>query len=277
MFESLRAKTTLIALLGGIFLLLMGPLSGADKEVTLTGSTTVLPIAQNAAESFMQIHEDISVSVRGGGSGVGIAALIDGRADIGNASRPIKKDEIKAAKKKGVDVESHVIAKDGIAMVVNKENPVDNLTLEQLKKIYNGKITNWKDVGGFDKKIVVVSRDYSSGTFGVFKELVLRGGKVKNSALMLGSNKAILTTIPNSPGAIGYIGLGYLSDKVKALKVDGVQPTAKNVKKGTYVLSRPLFMYTDGEPKGAVKKFIDFVLSKQGQKIVKKIDYIPVK
>lgn len=252
-------------------------LFAASKRITITGSTTVLPIAQRAAESFMDIHEDISVSVRGGGSGVGIAALIDGRADIADASRPIKTKEIKLAREKGIDPYANIVARDGIAVVVNPDNPVDSITIEDLKKIYTGGIENWKDIGGQNKTIVVISRDYSSGTFEVFKELVLEGDKVKDGALMLASNKAVSTTVSTAPNSIGYIGLGYLSDNVKALKVNGVEATEETVKEGDYKLARPLFMYTNGEPQGNVKEFIDFIFSPQGREIARKVGYVPVK
>jgi phosphate transport system substrate-binding protein len=252
-------------------------LFAASKSITITGSTTVLPIAQRAAEAFMDINEDISVSVRGGGSGVGIAALIDGRADIADASRPIRTKEIKLAREKGIDPYANVVARDGIAVVVHPDNPVDSISIEDLRKIYTGEIENWKDLGGPSKAIVVVSRDYSSGTFEVFKELVLEGAKVIDGALMLASNKAVSTTISTTPNSIGYIGLGYLSEDVKALKVDGVAASEETVKKGEYKLARPLFMYTNGEPKGILKTFMDFVFSPQGQGIAREVGYVPVK
>jgi len=249
----------------------------ASKSLTLTGSTTVLPIVQREAEAFMDVYEDISVSVRGGGSGVGIAAIIDGRTDIANSSRAIQTKELKTAREKGVNVYPNIIAQDGIAVVVNPGNPIDSITVEDLKKIYTGEIGNWKELGGPAKAIVVISRDFSSGTFEVFKELVLKGGKVKDDALMLTSNKAVATTVTETPYAIGYVGLGYLSEQVKALKVDGVKPTEETVRMGKYKLSRPLFMYTNGKPKGSIKTFIDFILSSAGQRIVKEAGFVPVK
>jgi phosphate transport system substrate-binding protein len=260
-----------------LILLVSNALFAASNSITITGSTTVLPIAQRAAESFMDIHEDISISVRGGGSGVGIAALIDGRADIADASRPIKTKEIKLAREKGIDPYANVVARDGLAVVVHPETPVDSITIENLKKIFTGEIENWKDIGGANKGIIAISRDYSSGTFEVFKELVLEGAKVKDGALMLASNKAVATTVSTTPYSIGYIGLGYLSDNVKALKVDGIEATEETVKKGDYKLARPLFMYTNGEPTSIVKTFMDFIFSEQGQEIARKVGYVPVK
>ncbi len=249
----------------------------AAKSITITGSTTVLPIAQRAAEVYMDLHDDISVSVRGGGSGVGIAALIDGRADIADASRPIKTKEIKAAREKGIDPYANIVARDGIAVVVHPDNPINALDMETLKKIYTGEINNWKEVGGESKPIVVISRDVASGTFEVFNELVLGGGKVKEGALMLASNKAVATTVATTPDGVGYIGLGYLSGEVKALKMDGVMPSNKTVNDGSYKLARPLFMYTNGKPKSMIKSFIDFVLSDEGQKIAEEVGYVPIR
>jgi len=249
---------------------------GEGERIQITGSTTVLPVAQRAAENFMK-EFDITVSVRGGGSGTGIAALIDGRADIADASRPIKSKEIKIAKSKGVKPKQHIIARDGLAVVVNKQNSVDGLTLKQIKKIFMGEITNWKEVGGPDKHIIIISRDSSSGTFEAFKELALDEEKYSEDALRMASNKAVATTVARTKTAIGYIGMAYLSQAVKTVKVDGVLPTLKTAGSGKYKIARPLYMYTDGEPKGNIKKFIDYVFSPAGQKIVKKVGYVPVK
>jgi len=247
------------------------------KTLVLTGSTTVLPIAQLCAEKFMDQHPDVNISVRGGGSGVGIAALIDGTCDIAMASRPMKTKELKSARGKGINPLATVIAKDGIAIIVHPSNPLSEITLAQLKDIYTGKISNWKDVGGKPGKIVVISRDVASGTFEVFKKIVLKGAKTRADALMLASNKAVATTVEKTPGAIGYVGLGYISSKVKALAVDGVEPTKETVVSGKYKLARPLYLYTDGKPTGLAKEFIDFVLSPGGQEIVDKIGFVPVK
>lgn len=247
------------------------------NTLTITGSTTVLPIAQKVAETFMDIHPKVNISVRGGGSGVGIAALIDGTCDIADASRPMKTKELKTAREKGINPVETIIAKDGIAIVVHPDNPIKELSLEQLKKIYTGKISNWRDVGGESGAIVIVSRDVASGTFEVFKKLVLKGDKNRDDALMLASNKAVATTVSQTPGSIGYIGLGYLSADVKALRIDNVLPSNKTVISGEYKLARPLFMYTNGEPKGFVKKLIDFILSPQGQNIVSDIGFVPIK
>ncbi|RKX70791.1 phosphate ABC transporter substrate-binding protein [candidate division WOR-3 bacterium] len=251
------------------------PTTGAD--LTLTGSTTVFPIIQAAAEEFMAKHPEVDITVRGGGSGVGIAALIDGICDIAMASRPMKTKEIKRARADGINPCETVIARDGLVIVVHPANPITSISTETLREIYTGKINSWKDVGGEGGTIVVISRDVASGTFEVFKKMVLKGKRVRADALMLASNKAVAQTVAQTPGAIGYIGLGYLSPHLKALKVDGVMPDAETISSGKYRLARPLFLYTNGKPRGLAKRFIDFILSPSGQKIVKETGYLPVR
>ncbi|MFA5031930.1 MAG: PstS family phosphate ABC transporter substrate-binding protein [bacterium] len=262
-------------LLGSI-LIFSGFNAQAKPSITTSGSTTVLPITQKAAEVFMDNHPEINISVRGGGSGVGISQIIEGKVDIANSSRPIQTKELKSAREKGVNPTTNVIANDGIVIIVHPSNSVKELTIPTLKDIYAGNITNWKKLGGPDQAIVVVSRDVASGTFEVFNGKVMSGVKVKEDAIMLASNNAVATTITATPGAIGYIGLGFLSDKVKPLIIEGVTPGVETVKNGTYKLSRQLFMYTNGTPKGVVKEFIDFVLSEEGQKIVEETGYITI-
>ncbi len=249
----------------------------AGNKLSTQGSTTVLPIAQAEAEAFMKTNKDADVSVSGGGSGVGIAALIDGSADIANSSRPIKSKEIVLAKQKGVNPVGTIIANDGIAVIVNNANKAEAITVEQLKAIYSGEITKWSQAGGSGDSIVVISRDSASGTFEVFNELVLKGAKLRTDSLMMASNKEIAETIARTPGAIGYVGLGYLSGDVKALKVAGIVPSDATVLNGTYKLARPLYVYTNGEPAGMAKEFIDFMLGAEGQKIVKETGFVTVK
>ncbi|MEO0115522.1 MAG: phosphate ABC transporter substrate-binding protein [candidate division WOR-3 bacterium] len=267
---------TRITIIIGLCFLGTSSLLGAKNNLTLAGSTTVLPIAQKAAEVFMDLHKDINISVRGGGSGVGIASLISGSVDIGNSSRPIKTKELKTAREKGKNPVENIIALDGIAVIVHPNNPINELSIEVLKNIYTGKINNWKALKGVDQSIVVISRDVASGTFEVFKEKVLEGAKVREDALMLASNKAVATTVAETPGAIGYVGLGYLSEGVKPLKIEGVTPNEKTVRSGEYKLARPLYMYTNGAPKGITKDFIDFILSPTGQKLAKEVGFVPL-
>jgi len=254
----------------------------ARSQITIQGSTTVLPIAQRAAEVFMAKHPEVSISVRGGGSGNGIAALVDKAVQIATASRFIKFDEVKKAVANGVYPVPHRVALDGIAVIVNPQNPVDKLTVGQLKKIFAGEITNWKQVGGRDLKIVVVSRDSSSGTFETFQELVLQGARVAASALLQASNGAVADVVTRTPGAVGYVGLGYLSGKVKALRIGTtdkayVDPSVATVQAGQYPLARALYMFTDGWPTGDEARFIDFVLSAEGQRIAQEEGFVPLR
>lgn len=252
-------------------------LSAAENnQIVLQGSTTVLPIAQKAAEAFMQKNPKADISVRGGGSGTGIAALIDGICDIADASRPMKKKEVLKAKERGVNPIPFVIAKDGIAVIVHPSNPVSKLSLSQIKDIYTGKISNWSRLGGRNQKIVVISRDIASGTYETFNELVLKKEKVRADALRQASNLSVANIVSRVKGSIGYVGLGYLSRKLKALSVNGVKPSTETVVKDTYPISRPLFMYTNGKPKGLVKNFINFVMGRQGQRIVKEVGFVSV-
>ena len=246
------------------------------KQITISGSTTVLPIAQATAEIFMDQNPDINISVRGGGSSVGIASIMSGTVDIGDASRHIKAKELTAARENGINPYENIVANDGIAMVVHKNNPVKNLTIQQIKDIYTGKIRNWKELGGPSLPIVVISRDVSSGTFEVFNSLALNGSTQISSALMLASNNAVVSTIEGTPGAIGYAGLGYITNSVNVVKVNEVMPTKTTIQNKSYPIARTLHMYTNGKPKGVVKKYIDFILSPEGQKLVEEQGFISV-
>lgn len=258
-----------------VILLIAIPLfSKSANQLTCSGSTTVLPIAQAAAEAFMAKYPSVNISIRGGGSGVGIAALLSNSADIANSSRPMKAKEITQAKGKGINPVPYFVANDGIAIIVNNANGVRGISLKQLKSIYTGKLTNWSQLGGKNLPIVVISRDVSSGTFEVFNEKALQGSKVIDSAQMLASNNAVASSVGDTPGAIGYIGLGYMTDKVHALTIDNVLPTEKTVKDMSYKLSRKLYMYTNGKAKGNAATFISFIQSAEGQKIVKDNGFI---
>lgn len=256
----------------------------ANTTIVIKGSTTNLPIAQLAAEEFHGLRPDITVSVQGGGSGTGVAAIIDGTTDIANSSRPMKASEWSNAVSKGVLPYNWHIASDGLAVVVHPTNPVQNLTFEQIRGIYSGAITNWSAVGGPNLQIVVVSRDTASGTFESFKEIVLAGAEVRAArALFQASTAAVEGTVATTPGAIGYIGLGYLNPRVKAVNAAKdaagpfVAPTLANVINATYPIARPLFMITNGFPTGAVLEFIMFVLSDAGQQIVQETGFVPIR
>jgi phosphate transport system substrate-binding protein len=257
--------------------------AGGAQSISVKGSDTILPLAQAEAEAFMNESANAgkSISVTGGGSGVGIAALIDKQVDIADASREITANETQNANKNGVNPVQHTIAYDGITVVVNPSNPVSNLTFAQLRGIYNGSISNWKDVGGQDKPIAVIARDSSSGTYKDFQTLAMGGDNYRPDALTQATTGGIVTEVSQNPNAIGYIGFAYLDSSTKALSLDkgngSVAPTQETILSGAYPLSRALFMYTNGETTGLTKEFIDFILSDQGQKIVSTIGYIPLK
>jgi phosphate transport system substrate-binding protein len=247
------------------------------ESIVIKGSTTVLPIAQSTLEAFMKANPSINISLSGGGSGEGVKAMIDKTTDIANSSREIKDREVELAKSKGVNPVAHIVAIDAIVPIVNPRNKVKNLSIDQLSQIYQGKITNWKEVGGEDLQIVVISRDSSSGTFEAWAEMVLNKAKVTPRAQMQASNGAIVQAVSKNRYAVGYIGLGYINKSVKALTVNGVEATLENAFSKTYPVARPLYMYTNGRPSGQTAKYIDFVLSPAGQALVAKDGYIPVK
>ncbi|MBU0671875.1 MAG: phosphate ABC transporter substrate-binding protein [Candidatus Margulisbacteria bacterium] len=262
---------------------------GGKKAVQIKGSDTMVNLGQSWSEEFMKKHPDIPVAVTGGGSGTGIAALINKTTDIAECSRNMEKKEIEIARSKGVDPYETIVGNDGIVVVVAPENPVNKLTIQQLSDIFTGKITNWQAVGGPDKEIVALSRDRNSGTHVFFLEHVVKLGKKGNNnefakgVLMMPSNQAIVEEVSGNSAAIGYIGLGYLNDRLKAVAVGKtvagpyITPSIKTVGNKTYSVSRPLYMYTNGVPSGEVKTFIDFVLSDEGQKVVLDMDFVPIR
>lgn len=246
-------------------------------NLVINGSTTVLPIAQKIAEAYMKENPDVRISISGGGSGNGIKALIDGMTDIADSSRFIKDEEVKQASEKGIYPVPFAVAYDCIVPVVHPSNTVVNLTIDQLKAIYQGQVGNWKEVGGPDKKITVVSRDTSSGTYEVWEEIVMRKERVYPGALLQASNGAIVQTVSKNQNAIGYIGIGYVNETVKALSVNGIQGTPQTTLDGTYPISRPLFMFTKGWPKGDTLNFINYVLHpSKGQKLVGEAGFVPL-
>ena len=253
-----------------------GHIAFADESIVIKGSTTVLPVAQVTAEAYMKAHPGVNISLSGGGSGNGIKALIDGSTDIANASRFIKDKEVKLAQGKGIYPVPHRIAIDAIVPIVHVDNPVADLSAEQLSLIYQGKIKNWKEVGGNDLKIVVVSRDTSSGTYEVWEEKVLHKAKVTPRAQLQASNGAVIQTVSKNRYAIGYIGLGYLNKSVRALTVGGTEATVATALSGAYPVARPLFMFTNGWPRGTVSDFINFVVSTEGQALVRKEGFVPL-
>lgn len=263
--------------------------ASAKNSIQIKGSDTMVNLAQAWAEKYMQENPGDFVAVTGGGSGTGLSSLISGTCDIANSSRNIKEKEVGLAKQRGINPYETKVGLDGLAVVVNPTNPVSKLTVGQLADIFIGKIANWKEVGGKDEKIVLLSREVNSGTHVYFKEHVLRKGNPSGAeefapgALLLSSSQAIADEVAGNSAAIGYYGMGYISAKQKPIwvakdeKSEYENPTIENVLNGKYPISRPLFIYTNGEPQGLVKKFVDFILSKEGQDIVLKTDFVPIK
>jgi len=246
-------------------------------NIVIKGSTTVLPIAQKVAEAYMQQNPDVKISISGGGSGNGIKAIIDKSTDIANASRFIKPKEVELAVANGAYPVPFAVAYDCIVPVVHPSNKVSGLSLAQLKDIYLGKISNWKEVGGADRKIAVISRDTSSGTYEVWSEKVLHEERVFPGALLQASNGTIVQTVSTNQSAIGYIGLGYVDNSVKALPVNGVSGSVQSTLNGTYPISRALYMFTPGWPQGDTLNFINFMMHPQkGQKYVGQAGFVPL-
>lgn len=249
----------------------------------IKGSDTCLPLSQQEAENYMKQVPSASVTVTGGGSGVGIAALLEGTTDIAQLSRKIKFDERQKLQAQGKTVKEVIIAYDALAVIVHPDNKASNLTREQLEGIFTGKITNWKEVGGEDMKIVPYSRETSSGTYEFFKESVLKNRNYMNGIMSMPATGAIVQSISQTKGGIGYIGLAYLNDNVKPVHVSYdqgktfVEPSVANAKNETYPIVRPLYYYYAGGSEATVKPFIDYVLSDAGQKTVSEIGFITVK
>lgn len=247
------------------------------------GSDTCLPLTQTAAESFMNKNKSASITVTGGGSGVGISALLEGTTDIAMASRKIKFDEKVRLQESGKTPKEVVVAYDALAVVVHPSNKVSNLTREQLEGIFTGKIKNWKEVGGADLKIVAYSRETSSGTYEFFKESILKNKNYMSGILSMPATGAIIQSVGQTKGAIGYVGLAYLNKEVKPIHVSYdagktfVAPTFDNAKNKSYPVVRPLLYYYNTKEEAKVKPFIDYLLSAEGQRIVKEVGYIPLK
>jgi phosphate transport system substrate-binding protein len=265
------------------------PSDQKTRSIQIKGSDTMVNLGQAWAEAFNKIHPDVNIAITGGGSGTGIAALISGTCDIAESSRAVEEKEIKQAEARGVKFNIEIVALDGIAVVVNPGNPIKNLTMDQLREIFLGNIKNWKTLGGPDMPIVLLSREVNSGTHIFFKEHVLRRGKKKGTeefapaALMMPSSYSIAEETANNENTIGYYGMGYISPRQKVIAVAKnakspfIEPTLEAVRSNAYPISRPLYLYTNGTPKDVIREFIDFVYSKEGQDIVKKTDFVPIK
>lgn len=253
------------------------PAIAAETEIIINGSTTVLPVMQKAGEAFMAANPGITLSISGGGSGNGIKALNEGLCQVAMSSRDIKASEQELGNKNGVTPVRTAIAVDALVPIIHPENPVKALSSKQLKDIYAGRITNWKEVGGKDEKIVVISRDTSSGTYETWEEFIMKKEKVAPTALLQASNGAVVQVIAKNRRAIGYIGFGYMTDSLKKLNVDGIEATPQTALSRQWPIARDLYIFTNGQPAGAVKKLVDYLIDPQkGQKAVSEVGYIPL-
>lgn len=282
-------RNSFFSILSALFLFNPAAFSADSKNIQIKGSDTMVNLGQSWAEEFMAKHPDVSIAVTGGGSGTGIASIIEGTCDIAQSSRDIHEEEKAKALAKGDSIKETIVGYDGIAIVVHPDNPVKQLTIKQLADIFTGKISNWKEVGGKDQPILALSRERNSGTHVFFLEHVLRLGNAKGpeefaeGVLMMPSSQAIVAEIKGGEAAIGYVGLGYVGEGLKVVNVGNdeqgpfLAPSVATVQSKEYTISRPLFFLTHGEPTGAIKDFVDFALSPEGQEIVQILEFVPKK
>ena len=252
------------------------------------GSDTIVNLALAWAEAYTAQYPEVSIAVTGGGSGTGIAALINGTVDLANASREMKPKEVSEAEAKGIDPVEHIVARDAIAVVVHPDNPVDRLTIPQLAAIFTGEITNWREVGGEDRPIVLLSRESNSGTHVYFLEQVVRQADKTSEVLfspdtlLMPSSEGISNEIRQNPNAIGYDGLGYVTPDQKTVAVsvgEGepyVEPSVEAVNNATYAIARPLYMYTNGQPSGLLRDYLEWIMEPEGQAIVQELGFVPL-
>ena len=275
-------KIKLFTLLVAIPMLITTAFVQTSLNIKIKGSDTVLPLSQKEAEVYMKANGGSKITVIGGGSGVGLSALIDGSTDIAMSSRKIKMSEKMKLQDAGKAIKEVTIAYDALAVVVNPQNKVSQLTREQLEGIFTGKITNWKDLGGDDMKIIVYSRESSSGTYDFFKEHILNNKNYSTTVLSMAATGAIVQSVSQTKGAIGYVGLAYLDKNTKALKVSMdkgkifVAPSMATAKDRTYPVIRPLFYYYLTTVEKNVKPFVNYILSPEGQKTVEQVGYVPL-
>jgi len=244
--------------------------STSYERIQIAGSTSVQPVAEKLAEKFQETHPNVRINVQGGGSSLGISSVSQGITDIGTSSR-----ELKAREKPGLN--EYIIGKEGIVIAVNNQNNVNDLTTDQVKDIFSGKITNWKEVGGPDLEIHVITREDGSGTRSAFENLIMGDTEIRPDAIVQSSTESVKQAVRQDPGAIGFVSLARMSSDVKALKIDGVAPSEETVFDGSYSLQTPFIFIVKGEPEGVIKEFIEFTLSPEGQAIVKEENVVPVK
>lgn len=256
---------------------LCSALFAQNNNIVIDGSTTVGPIAKAFAEYYMQQNKGVNITVSESGSGNGAKSLINKACDVADMSRFMKDKEFKAAVDNNVMPVAHVVAMDGLPIIVHPGNPVDALTVAQVRDIYIGKITNWKELGGPDRKIIKISRDTNSGTYETFETIVMGGEKIAADCEYVGSNGAVRQRVQSTPAAIGYAGLGFVDKTVKALKINEIYPTSQTVSKGKYPISRPLYMFTNGYPElgSHLHNFISLYLTSKGQEIIETIGFVP--
>ncbi|HEX3019217.1 MAG TPA: phosphate ABC transporter substrate-binding protein [Chitinispirillaceae bacterium] len=276
-------KIKKIIMISGVLVSAAALAFAASTSITVKGSDTMVILAQRWAEEYMKSNPNTSIQVTGGGSGTGISALINGTTDICNASRPMKGSERDKLKQRysslGVEIKT---AKDGISLYLNADNPVSELTLEQIKGIYTGMITSWKDVGGNDSKIIVYGRDNSSGTYVYFRDVILKGQDYTGNIQSMPGTAAVVNAVEKDANGIGYGGAAY-GNRIKYVKVKvdqntpGYDPTLENIKAGKYPITRYLYMYLKSKPAGELKKYIDWILSDEGQAVVSKVGYFPIR
>jgi phosphate transport system substrate-binding protein len=266
-----------------------GSISNQQQTIQNKGSDTLVNVALAWAEAYHEVEPDLSIAVTGGGSGTGIAALINNTVDIANASRAMKEDEIKEAQANGINPVEHTVAIDALAIITNLKNPIEHLTIDQLADMYTGRITNWKEVGGIDAPIILLSRETNSGTHVYFLEEVVRQGDQENTdifapqTLLMPSSVGITSEVRRNPNAIGYDGLGYVDaehEKIIAIADNNgsvfIMPTVQSASEGTYPLARDLYMYTAGEPSGALADYLNWILGPDGQEIVAGLGFVPL-
>ena len=274
----MKKITKIVSLMAAVGMGVGAAVAGDANSIVVDGSTTVGPIAKAFAEYYMGKHQNVNITVSESGSGNGAKSLINAACDVATMSRPMKNSEKKAAQEAGVLAIEQVVALDGLAVIVHPSNSRGNLTIEQIRDIYTGAITNWKELGGPDQKIVVISRDTNSGTYESFNTLVLKDAKLKGGAEYVGSGGAIRQRVLSTEAAIGYVGLAF-TEGVKTLQVNGIKPTAETVIAKTYPIARPLYMYTNGRPKEgtALYDFVNLSKTAEGKKIIDDIGFVSLK
>lgn len=283
-----RLLTIAIAAAVSVAVIAGGVSAEPRGTMKMAGSTTVLPLAQVWAETYMGKHPGVRISVSGGGTGTGISMLLSGSCDIANASREAKKSEVSTARSRNTKLVATKLAKDGLAIIVNSSNNMANITLDQLAAVYSGKISNWKQLGGSNREIVVVGRDTSSGTYGFFQDAVLKGGTYRKEMLSMPSNAAVAQAVSQSKDAIGYVGVAYADEAAAKGRVHilglsrskgqaAIKPTRATIDNATYPLFRYLYAYTLGAPRGLSAEFLKWATGPEGQSVVRQSGYEPLR